>query len=88
MEKLLRAIPATDQETPVQYVCIHPVVWKRLMRGETTDMLTEEPYEPTCLANDYEYESVLHEVCVALGWQGGTIHQVVEEVKRLRTAQG
>lgn len=27
--------------------------------------------------------SILRELCEALGWQGGTIHQVVAEVKRL-----
>ncbi len=26
----------------------------------------------------------LHKVCVALGWQGGTIHQVIAEIERLR----
>jgi|GEM_PF-2010528 len=29
-------------------------------------------------------ESCLHEICHALGWQGGTIHQVIDEIKRLR----
>lgn len=29
------------------------------------------------------YESQLHELCVALGWQGGTYSQVLEEVRRL-----
>ena len=27
--------------------------------------------------------SVLYKVCVALGWQGGTLHQALEEIKRL-----
>ena len=27
----------------------------------------------------------LKDLCEALGWQGGTIHQVVKEVARLRT---
>lgn len=31
-----------------------------------------------------EYDSVLHELCIALGWQGGTIHQVIAEIKRLK----
>jgi len=44
----------------------------------------EEMSKPTCLAVEYEYESVLHEICNALGWQGGTIHQVVSEIKRLK----
>jgi len=29
------------------------------------------------------FESQLHELCVALGWQGGTYHLVLAEVKRL-----
>ncbi len=34
------------------------------------------------------FESQLHELCVALGWQGGTYHQVLEEIKRLKAADG
>lgn len=30
------------------------------------------------------YESQLAELCGALGWQGGTYHQVLREVKRLK----
>lgn len=30
------------------------------------------------------YPSQLNELCRALGWQGGTFYQVVQEVKRLR----
>ena len=33
------------------------------------------------------YESCLREICVALGWQGGTIHQVKAEIARLRAAE-
>lgn len=29
----------------------------------------------------------LHKVCVALGWQGGTIHQVTAEIERLRAGE-
>ena len=29
---------------------------------------------------------LLEECCKALGWQGGTIHQVIEEIKKLRKA--
>lgn len=32
-------------------------------------------------------DTALREVCAALGWQGGTIHQVVEEIKRLRAGR-
>lgn len=32
-------------------------------------------------------ESCLHEVCMALGWQGGTIHQVLDEIKRLKAKE-
>jgi hypothetical protein len=31
------------------------------------------------------FESQLHELCVALGWQGGTYHMVLAEVKRLKS---
>ena len=30
------------------------------------------------------FESQLHELCVALGWQGGTYHMVLAEIKRLK----
>lgn len=30
------------------------------------------------------YESQLHELCAALGWHGGTYHQVLQEVASLR----
>jgi len=84
MSDLLKTYPASDTETPVQYVCIHPLVWRDLMNGETVNRFTGEPHEPDCLANNYGYDSVLHEICEVLGWQGGTIHQVVEEIKRLK----
>lgn len=29
----------------------------------------------------------LPELCVALGWQGGTIHQVLAEIKRLKAIE-
>ncbi len=31
------------------------------------------------------FDSQLRELCVALGWQGGTYHQVLAEIKRLKT---
>ena len=31
------------------------------------------------------FDSQLRELCVALGWQGGTYHQVLAEVKRLKS---
>lgn len=34
------------------------------------------------------FESQLHELCVTLGWQGGTYHQVLEEIRRLKAADG
>lgn len=30
---------------------------------------------------------MLEQICKALGWQGGTIHQVLEEIARLRKAE-
>jgi hypothetical protein len=80
--KLLRVVPP-DSEEPVNHVCYHPIAEARLRRGET-HMLNGDPIEPICLAVDYEYESPLHQICTALGWQGGTIHQVIDEIKRLK----
>lgn len=34
-----------------------------------------------------KYDSTLHEVCAALGWQGGTIHQALAEIKRLKAKE-
>lgn len=39
---------------------------------------------PVFLIRPYEYDSVLREICVALGWQGGTRQLVIDEIKRLR----
>lgn len=82
---LLKKLPL-DETTPVQYVCFHPIVASELLKGNTINDFTDEKYEPSCMAVEYEYEygSILHEVCNALGWQGGTIHQVVEEINKLR----
>jgi len=77
MTEFLRSIPV-DSKTPVQYVCYHPVAEKHLKQGHEA--------EPTCLAVDYEYEHPILEIFHALGWQGGTIHQAVAEIKRLRRA--
>ena len=30
---------------------------------------------------------MLEQICKALGWQGGTVHQVLEEITRLRKAE-
>lgn len=83
---LLKALPL-DNETPVQYVCFHPIAAAHLQNGQTVNYITGEKYEPSCMAVDYEYESVLQELCSALGWQGGTIHQAIAEVKRLKAAE-
>jgi hypothetical protein len=86
MSDLLRVLPVTDTKTPVRYVCFHPIAAGELQNGITHNEFTGEKYEPDCLANEYEYDSVLQEVCAALGWQGGTIHQAVEEIKKLKIA--
>jgi hypothetical protein len=87
MTELLRVVPI-DSTEPVSFVCYHPIAEKYLMkkaRGEESFFDDdEEMSKPTCLAVEYEYESVLHEICSALGWQGGTINQVVSEIKRLK----
>ncbi len=43
--------------------------------------------EPTAQAPEPVpiFDSQLRELCVALGWQGGTYHQVLAEVKRLKS---
>jgi len=33
---------------------------------------------------ELEYDSILQMLCEALSWQGGTIHQVIDEIKRLK----
>ena len=83
---LLKTLPL-DNDTPVQYVCFHPIAAAHLQNGETINEFTGEKYEPSCMAVDYEYESILQELCVALGWQGGTINQAIAEVKRLNLTQ-
>jgi hypothetical protein len=87
MNELLRVV-SIDSKEPVNFVCYHPIAEKYLLkkaRGEETFFDDDdEMSKPTCLAVEYEYESVLHEICNALGWQGGTIHQVVSEIKRLK----
>lgn len=83
--KLLRVVDL-DSKEPVNYVCYHPISEAKLRLGEIYHF-DGEPVEPECLAVDYEYESILHEVCFALGWQGGTIHQVIEEIKRLKALE-
>lgn len=80
---LLEALPIDDKR-PVNYVCFHPIAAGHLQNGKTHNDFDGEKYEPSCLAVEYEYESVLQAVCVALGWQGGTIHQAIDEVKRLK----
>lgn len=73
--ELLRVIPKESNE-PVNHVCYHPVQVKYLMQGESQ--------KPICYAVPYEYNSILHEICDLLGWQGGTISQVREEILRLK----
>ena len=41
--------------------------------------------EPTTPEPVPFFDSQLRELCVALGWQGGTYHQVLAEIKRLKT---
>lgn len=39
------------------------------------------------VANYRIFDSQLRELCAALGWQGGTYHLVLEEIKRLKQSQ-
>lgn len=84
--ELLRVVPLESKE-PVSLVCYHPIAEKYLLkaaRGESS-LFDDDPdmCKPTCLAVEYEYDSILHELCCALGWQGGTLSQAMGEVKRL-----
>jgi hypothetical protein len=81
---ILRTIDKNDTTTPVSYVCFHPIAASALERGETVNEFTGEKYEPSCLAIEVEKGETLHEICVALGWQGGTIHQALDEIKKLK----
>jgi hypothetical protein len=81
MTDLLRIIPLDDTHTPVKYVCYHPIAEKNLLNGERGDHAQRVDY-----AVEYNYDSVLHEICSVLGWQGGTIWQVIDEIKRLKNA--
>lgn len=77
--KLLRVVEVNENgstDEPVNHECYHPLQIKELLNGNRI--------EPICCAVEYEYDSVLREICVALGWQGGTIHQAIEEIKRLK----
>jgi hypothetical protein len=65
-----------ETDEPVNYVCYHPIAEKRLLNGEYS--------KPTCCAVDYEYQSILEPILESLGWQGGTLNQAIEEIKRLR----
>ncbi|MDQ3003499.1 MAG: hypothetical protein M3Y08_19850 [Fibrobacterota bacterium] len=76
MSELYRRIPIEDEKTPVAGVVYHPIAEKKLRRGENVS--------PIFLVAPYEYESPLQEICAALGWQGGTLNQVVGEVLRLK----
>ena len=81
VEKLLKVVSIEDETTPVNYVCYHPISEKYLRRGQT--MPDGRDPKPDCLAVEYEYDSVLREICVALGWQGGTRSDAIAEIKRL-----
>ena len=78
MRELLRVLPL-DYDKPIQLVCYHPVAERHLILGDDKELA-----QPTCLAVEYEYDSVLHELCAALGWQGGVLSHAIAEVKRLK----
>lgn len=42
---------------------------------------------PSGAATTDLFDSQLRELCHALGWQGGTYHQVLAEVKRLKAIE-
>lgn len=65
-----------DSNEPVNFVCYHPFAEQKLLKGEYA--------EPACLAVEYEYESILHEICFALGYQGGTRAQIISEIMQMR----
>lgn len=75
MSDLLRRVNL-DSNEPVNFVCYHPFAEQKLLKGEYV--------EPACLAVEYEYESILHEICCALGYQGGTRAQIISEIMQMR----
>ena len=83
---ILQTIDKSDTTTPVNYVCFHPIAASALERGETICKFTGKKYKPSCLAVEVENGEALQAVCGALGWQGGTIHQIVEEIGKLKKA--
>jgi hypothetical protein len=80
--KLLKVIPINEDgstDENVQYECWHPLGILSLKK-ETTPVV-KQPY---FCAVDYDYGSVLDSILDALGWQGGTLHQALDEIRRLK----
>jgi hypothetical protein len=81
--KLYRAVELDkdgNTDIPVRAVCYHPLGEAKLRRGDTS-------INPDFCIVEYEYESVLAELCDALGWQGGTLVDAIKEVKRLKDSE-
>jgi hypothetical protein len=80
--KLLRVVHLNGDGTTnedIQYECWHPLGIRLIKRGEIPHI--KQPY---FCAVDYEYGSILDSIIDALGWQGGTLHQALNEIKRLK----
>jgi hypothetical protein len=87
--KLLKAVEIINGETsiPVLGICYHVMTEKYLRQGMINHPTTGESIEPLFAVVEYDYESILQQLCEALGWQGGTIHQVIAEIKRLKAKE-
>ena len=82
--KLLEVVPINgdgNTERPVSCVCYHPIAEKRLRNGEKAEPMY------CAVEIDEEIPSILSMLTNACGWQGGTIHQVIEEIKRLKNIE-
>ena len=80
--KLLRVIPIDENgmtDEDIQYECWHPLAIAVIKKGQNP--VVKQPY---FCAVDYEYGSILDSILDALGWQGGTLHQALKEIKRLK----
>ena len=84
---------AQDLETPLAIRQHHHELRQAFDAGYSCPIPREDGWEQ--FIGDYGkkeiaepvpfFESQLHELCVALGWQGGTYHMVLAEVKRLKS---
>jgi len=78
MGNYLKKVPLDEAGTmPVNCVCYHPLQERRI----------DDDIEPMyCAVETEDDPAILADLCEALGWQGGTIHDAIAEVRRLKAA--